>query len=395
MLVTGTLGVAIMKRLAITVSILVALSAGLFGQQPSIRNPQIDTETPEGQLIAQAGTSEDPAEKIKFLETFVEKYSDNPNIGFVYLQLQGLYAAGGGWDKVAEYGAKLLAIAPNDLEVRHNTIKAYEGQPDFDKLHALLAETKPIAEKQKAAPKPADTDEDVQTIWKNSVEYASGVVDYIEYSLYTSSLKITDPATKIKFLDTLKESYPESKYKGQLAALYVPAYQQLGDIEKMVAAMRDGVASDPANEAYLFTLAQYHVGKDERAPAKEYAQQLLQAMEKKEKPANMSDEDWAKQKTLFTARANYMLGRIMVLDAKNANDFREARKLMLSAVDPMKAAGGQEWGIMAYMLGICYVKLDVRGDNIKSASAWMSTAASVENPYQAAARDTLSKIKAN
>jgi hypothetical protein len=90
-----------------------------------------------------------------------------------------------------------------------------------------------------------------------------------------------------------------------------------------------------------------------------------------------------------------MLGRVMVLDAKNNNDFREARKLMLSAVDPMKEAGGQDWGIMAYMLGICYVKLDIRGDNIKSASAWMSTAASVENPYQAAARDTLSKIKAN
>jgi hypothetical protein len=109
----------------------------------------------------------------------------------------------------------------------------------------------------------------------------------------------------------------------------------------------------------------------------------------------MGDEDWTKHKAVFTARANYMLGRIMVLDAKNNNDFREARKLMLSAVDPMKEAGGQEWGIMAYMLGICYVKLDIQGDNIRQATNWMATSAGVENPYQAAARDTLSKIKAN
>jgi tetratricopeptide (TPR) repeat protein len=384
-----------MKRLAITLCILPGLCAGLFGQQPSIRNPQIDTETPEGQLIAQAGTAEDPAEKIKYLETFVEKYAGNPNIGFVYLQLQGLYAADGGWDKVAEFGTKLLAIVPNDLEVRHNTIKAYEGKQDFEKLHALLAETEPIAQKQKAAPKPADEDEDVQTIWKNSVDYASGVVDYVEYSLYTSILKISDPAVKIKFLDTLRGQYPEGKYKAQLPDFYVAAYQQQGDIEKMAGAMKDAVAVNPGNEAYLFTLIQYHLGKDEREQAKGYAEQLLQAVENKEKPASTSDEDWAKHKTLFTARANYMLGRVMVLDAKNNNDFREARKLMLSAVDPMKEAGGQDWGIMAYMLGICYVKLDIRGDNIKSASAWMSTAASVENPYQAAARDTLSKIKAN
>jgi tetratricopeptide (TPR) repeat protein len=384
-----------MKRVAITVSILLGLCGGLLGQQSSIRNPQIDTETPEGELIAQAGTSEDPAEKIKYLETFVEKYSDNPNVGFVYLQLQGLYAADQSWDKVAEYGAKLLAIVPNDLEVRHNTIKAYEGQQDFDKLHALILETKPIAEKQKAAPKPSDEDEDVQSIWKNSVEYASGVVDYIEYSLYTTILKITDPAAKIKYMDTLQEQYPETKYKSQLPDIYVVAYQQTGDIEKMVGAMKESVAVNPGNEAYLFTLIQYHLGKDEREPAKGYAEQLLQAMESKEKPANMGDEDWTKHKAVFTARANYMLGRIMVLDAKNNNDFREARKLMLSAVDPMKEAGGQEWGIMAYMLGICYVKLDIQGDNIRQATNWMATSAGVENPYQAAARDTLSKIKAN
>ena len=70
-LVTDTLGVAIMKRLAITLvftlAVLLGLGTGLYGQQPSIRNPQIDTETPEGQLIAQAGTSEDPAEKVKYL----------------------------------------------------------------------------------------------------------------------------------------------------------------------------------------------------------------------------------------------------------------------------------------------------------------------------------------
>ena len=41
------------------------------------REVDINTSSPEGQLITQASESEDTAEKIQLLETFVEKFSDD------------------------------------------------------------------------------------------------------------------------------------------------------------------------------------------------------------------------------------------------------------------------------------------------------------------------------
>ena len=46
------------------------------------------------------------------------------------------------------------------------------------------------------------------------------------------------------------------------------------------------------------------------------------------------------------------------------------------------------------MLGICYVKLDIGGDNIAQATKWMGIAAKEANPYQAEATKTLGAIRA-
>ena len=55
--------------------------------------------------------------------------------------------------------------------------------------------------------------------------------------------------------------------------------------------------------------------------------------------------------------------------------------------------GGEHYGILAYMLGICYVKLDIGGDNIAQANKWMGISAKEAHPYQGEARKTLSAIR--
>jgi hypothetical protein len=73
--------------------------------------------------------------------------------------------------------------------------------------------------------------------------------------------------------------------------------------------------------------------------------------------------------------------------------YRDGRKVLLETVDPIKEKGGEHYGILAYMLGICYVKLDVGGDNIAQATRWMGVSAQEANPYQGEAQNTLSAIK--
>ena len=75
--------------------------------------------------------------------------------------------------------------------------------------------------------------------------------------------------------------------------------------------------------------------------------------------------------------------------------YRDGRKLLLTAVEPLKEQGGETYGALAYFLGICYVKLDVEGDNIAVATRWMGEAAKTQSPYQGEAKKTLAAIRAS
>ena len=114
-----------MRRLAVALSLLSLVGGPVPAQDPTdIRNPTINSESEQGALITQAGMAEEAAEKIQLLETFAGKYSDHSAMGYVYLQLQGLYLPQNNFDKVIDYGKKLIAIVPADVEVRHNLTKA-------------------------------------------------------------------------------------------------------------------------------------------------------------------------------------------------------------------------------------------------------------------------------
>ncbi len=379
-----------MNRLWAFLIVLCCYGGLLLAQRPvDIRNPDIDTETAEGALIADAAASEDPEEKLRMLETFAQKYGQHEAIGFALLQLQGLYLQKENFAKVVETGQKLMKIVPNDLEVRHNTIKGLEGTQDFKALLPLLVETKAIADKVAALPKPASGDEDEVAIWQSRTEYAQGVVQYIEYSLYTSALKATDPQDKIALSEALREHYPEGQYADQALDQMVIAYQQLGDVPKMAEAMEASLKVNPANESYLYSLAEARLSMGDAVAAQGYGEKLVELMEQKPMPEGMSAEDWVKHKDLFTAYGNYVAGKALVAQ----NKFREGRALMLQAVDPLKEQGGQVYGILAYYLGICYVKLDIGGDNIDVATRWMTTASGIEHPFQEQAKQTLAAIK--
>ena len=99
------LGESQMKKLPLALVLLGLLGTPAAAQlREDIRNPSINTESEEGSLINQAILSEDPAEKAKLLEAFVEKYGEHGQIGYVYLQLQGLYVEEKNFPKVLEYG---------------------------------------------------------------------------------------------------------------------------------------------------------------------------------------------------------------------------------------------------------------------------------------------------
>jgi tetratricopeptide (TPR) repeat protein len=353
--------------------ILCMLSAGALAQStPNIRTPVIDTESAEGALIAQAGTSEDPAQKIQFLETFVGKFPSHEAIGYVYLQLHELYLGQQDYAKSAEYGKKAVEIAPNDIELRDSMVKARRARSNGMRC----SRTPPRPRQPRIRPRPL----------RRSSRRVSSRASRTRSTCRRIKSPTRPPRSSVS--KRCGNIFPRANTPSFQGEPLATAYQQAGEYEKMLEAMREHLTHDASNEVFLYTLADAHARKNELDPAKQYADQLIQLMAQKEKPEGVDDAAWDQQKTLFTALGNFVLGRILVTQEK----YREGRALLLQTVDPLKAQGGDAYGTLAYFLGICYVKLDIQGDNIVAARNWITVASNTPSAYQAEAKTILSKL---
>ena|SRR2546422_594309 len=88
----------------------------------------INTETPEGQLLQQVGQESDDAKKLALLEKFTQDYAKSENSAWVYSQMQPLYVKANQPDKAIEIGDKLIAIDPEDLDTSLTSLKASRSE---------------------------------------------------------------------------------------------------------------------------------------------------------------------------------------------------------------------------------------------------------------------------
>ena len=357
-----------------------------------IRDVEIDSQSPEGAVLTQAGIAEEVPERIGILEGFLNDYPESTYLGYVLLQLQGLYIDQENWGQAATVGERLVQYVPADLEVRHNYNQSLLNAQQWPQLLDALSGTKPIADQEVAKPPPEDPSEDEEMLYNSGIDYANGVLQYSEWAINVG-ISQSAPAEQVRFMDLLKELFPESQYLAGIDAKYVLAYQQQGDVAGMVGALERAVANNPGNYEYIFTLAEIALGQQDYETAIARSEQLVQFMEEQPAPEGTAEEAWEATKTRFTALGQFLIGSAHFQRGGNNNAWRTSRRHLLQSVDVIKAEGGERYGLLSWMLGFCYVKLDIAGDNIRQATHWMSEAAKVPNPMQAQAAQTLEAIQ--
>ena len=69
---------------------------------------EIDTQTPEGQLLQKAGQASSDADKIAAYEEFLAKYPQHPGVVYAWNQVQPLHLKAGALDKVITAAAAIL-----------------------------------------------------------------------------------------------------------------------------------------------------------------------------------------------------------------------------------------------------------------------------------------------
>jgi len=194
----------------------------------------INTETPEGQMLQQIGQEGDGAKQLPMFEKFLEQYPKSENLAWVYSQMEPLYVKANQPDKAIEIGDKLIALDPEDLETALQTLKAAETKKDPDLVKKWSNTTGAIAQKVIATPQPKDEDEVEE--WKKKMDYTKQVNTYSEYALYAMALQTQDPRKKVDLVDALEQRNPQSQYLATVTPLRFQAYLQLGDSENAAAA---------------------------------------------------------------------------------------------------------------------------------------------------------------
>jgi hypothetical protein len=93
---------------------------------------EVNSGTPEGQLLQQAGQEEDAAKKMALQEQFIAQYPQHEAAAWVYEQLLTAYVKANDADKALAVADKLAAMPPECVENAQQTLKAAELKKDPD-----------------------------------------------------------------------------------------------------------------------------------------------------------------------------------------------------------------------------------------------------------------------
>lgn len=157
--------------------------------------------------------------------------------------------------------------------------------------------------------------------------------DRAEYDLYNSIVKEQDNNKKLQLLDQWTEKYPDSKLKEARLLLYTQTYQALQQAQKMYDSALDLLEVNPKNiqGLYYITSLTTTMGKTDSeflANGEKYAKALQGALATLEKPANLSEADFKKQKDGLEVVSHTALGWVAMNRKNNAEAERHFKDVL-------------------------------------------------------------------
>jgi tetratricopeptide (TPR) repeat protein len=343
---------------------------------------EINTTTPEGQLLQKAGLEEDAAKKQALQEEFATQFPQHEAAGWVYEQLLNAYVKANDADKALAVGDKLAAMPPECVEDAQQTLKAAEMKKDPDLVLKWSAKTSELAQKEVASPQPKDADE-VEN-WKARVDYARQVNTYTEYSLYAMALATADPNKQSVLIEALQQRNPKSEYLTKAVDTLFVAYQKSGATDKAVALAQQVAATGSPSEDMLLVLTQDAAKKKDHEHVHTYCAKLVEVTNSKPKPEGVADADWTKRKNTILVYAYSTNGEQYFNEGKLAPADQELRKALPLAED--NAAVKTE---VLFYLGLANYKMQ----KIQEAYSFFKACAAVTSPFQAQANKNLAAIR--
>lgn len=155
--------------------------------------------------------------------------------------------------------------------------------------------------------------------------------DRAEYDLVDAIGKEADANKKLQLLNQWKEKYPATEFKKMRQALYLQTYQALNQPANIYAAAKEVLADDP-KDIYALSMISFltpvmtNTSPEALDLGEKAAQGVLSQLDATfaadKKPAQMSADQWAQQRSLAEAQSHKTLGWIAMIrkDAPGAEE---------------------------------------------------------------------------
>ena len=367
-----------MRTARYLIGLLTFAFAVMWAQEAKIVIP---AGTPEDKDLSAISAEPELQKRAAMYEEFLKKYSDN-NAASAYAQwqLSQQYLSAGDAAKAWEYGEKALALYPNNLDIIVSDENVAQALKDSDKIVALAAQGGAVFQSIAKQTKPADmSDSQWETTIAEQQNAARPSYEFLEAAAFNAIAAEQNANKRMEYIEKFTPAFPNSKFGDSVSQLAMMSLQQLNQPQRVEAYGEKVLAANPDSVPTLLMLANVYAADPQRAAkAETYANKVIQL-------SKAGTPDTEKNRKLTAGAAHSTLGYAYLQQDKLAAAIPELKNAVALLQDD---AHSQQEAL--FRLGWAYAKQNHKADAIST----LQKAAAIEGPYQAPAKEMLSKIEA-
>ena len=371
------------SRRILLAALLVALAAPAPAQVTTIT---LIAGSPEDQATNEITRETDAQKRLALIQDALQKFSANPMAAaWFQWQLAQHYQNTSEWPQALAAGEKAIEAQPNNVEIMVTVAQVAQSAKDWATVSKWATRAGTLINTLDKQPRPEGASpEEFTARVRQQQSTLQPLLEFLEAAAYTAVANEPDPKKRMGYVEQFPPAFPNSKFAEPVAQYAIVTLQQLNDPVRLQAFGEKVLAANPESVSTL-TLLATAFAEDQTGASLTRAITLGRKGIELAKPRAPDADDKRKLQAglCYSAIGFALMRQEKTLPA--ITDLREAAALL-------KGGDPAAYQTALFRLGYAYAKLSP--PRLTEARAALTEAASLQGPFQQAARDLLAKVNA-